>query len=61
MLGHRSQDQVAPERSLKEQGFDSLGAVELRNRLSVQTGLKLPATLVFDHPNCKAVADYLRF
>ncbi|MEY9893882.1 acyl transferase domain-containing protein/acyl carrier protein [Catenulispora sp. MAP5-51] len=58
-LGHTS-GAIDADRAFRELGIDSLTAIELRNALSAATGATLPATLVFDHPTTRSVADFIK-
>ncbi|HEV2636976.1 MAG TPA: SDR family NAD(P)-dependent oxidoreductase [Actinocrinis sp.] len=59
VLGHGERSAVRPERAFADSGFDSMLAVQFRNRLRTATGVQLPATTVFDHPTPNALVDVL--
>ncbi|MFI9220101.1 type I polyketide synthase [Streptomyces werraensis] len=60
VLGHGGAEGIGPRQAFQEVGFDSLAAVNLRNSLGTATGLRLPATLIFDYPTPEALVGYLR-
>jgi polyketide synthase 12 len=59
VLGSTSPEAIDPDQAFQELGFDSLTAVEMRNRLKSATGLPLSPTLIFDYPNSAALAGYI--
>jgi mycoketide-CoA synthase len=60
VLGNVAPEAIDPDKAFQELGFDSLTAVEMRNRLKSATGLALSPTLIFDYPNSAALAGYFR-
>jgi acyl carrier protein len=59
VLGHNSSTGIDADQAFQDLGFDSLSAVELRNRLKSTTGLDLRPTFIFDYPTPDAVAEYI--
>ncbi|MFI0735360.1 type I polyketide synthase [Streptomyces sp. NPDC021225] len=59
VLGHAAADDVPPTKPFQELGFDSLNAVQLRDRLNASTALHLPTTVLFDYPSADELARHL--
>ncbi|MEU5980571.1 type I polyketide synthase [Streptomyces sp. NPDC047315] len=59
VLSYPDPDAIEPDQAFNDLGFDSVTAVELRNHILKTAGVKLPMTVVFDHPNCAALAEVL--
>ncbi|SCF77066.1 Phosphopantetheine attachment site, partial [Streptomyces sp. MnatMP-M27] len=59
VLGHTASEAIDPARPFQEIGFDSLTAVELRNRLTAATGVRLPASAIYDYPTPEALAEHV--
>ncbi len=59
-MGTTTPEAIDPDRAFQELGFDSLTAVEMRNRLKTATGLALSPTLIFDYPTPNSLAGYIR-
>ncbi|NGO72547.1 SDR family NAD(P)-dependent oxidoreductase, partial [Streptomyces boncukensis] len=59
VLGHADSDRISADQAFTEMGLDSMTVIELRNRLTAATGLRLPATVVFNHPTVTALGKYL--
>ncbi|HEY0227370.1 MAG TPA: type I polyketide synthase, partial [Mycobacterium sp.] len=60
VLGSTNADAIDPDKAFQELGFDSLTAVEMRNRLKTATGLALSPTLIFDYPTPNGLVGYIR-
>ncbi|MFE7927868.1 type I polyketide synthase [Streptomyces sp. NPDC057456] len=60
VLGHAGPGSIGADRTFKDAGFDSLTALELRNRLAAETGLTLSPAMIFDYPRPVALAEHLR-